>query len=337
MLQIFRERQPIQGGQLFAGADRYLCRWPQCTRNHDTFRGQLSSELDGLVASLGQILESLRDSRCKRLSEVACLGRVGLLHLVEQQSPSLILRLDFSFLALRQLERLGRVAQPLAGHCAANLFESAMSPLNFALDPSRSDLTPAASVLGGDDLIIWRRSDQGPAGPRDLSRFMKLGFGRRKILGVAESSQLDESTFVRRVFGLGRRSSPCAFSTAIVAVSALRRAPSSAASIRFFLASIVLSSDANSAATVFLLGDASGEGGPCGDQRRIDSFRKGSQRHIPLQRRPHPRSLRVSGTFVGERAGRRRMVGDSCAQRRLPLTTVVAAFVTPPSDQRRAP
>ena len=135
MLKYSASDKPVQSGQLLAGADRYLGRWPQRARDHNAFCGQLRGELDGLVASLGQLLEPPGDGRYERLSEVARLGRVGLLHLVEQQSPSLILRLDFPFLTLRQLERLGRVVQPLAGHRAANLFESAMRPLDLALDP----------------------------------------------------------------------------------------------------------------------------------------------------------------------------------------------------------
>ena len=109
-------------------------RRPQRARDHNAFCGQLSGELDGLVASLGQFLEPPSDRRHERLSEIACLGCVGLLHLIEQQSPRLVFRLDFPFLTLRQLERLGRVVQPLAGHRAANLFESAMRPVDLALD-----------------------------------------------------------------------------------------------------------------------------------------------------------------------------------------------------------
>ena len=45
-------------------------------------------------------------------------------------------------------------------------------------------------------------------------------------------------------------SSPCAASTAVLAFSAFVRAPLKASSIRFFRASIVLSNDANSAATL---------------------------------------------------------------------------------------
>ena len=110
------------------------CRRPQRTRDHNAFRGQLRGELDGLVASLSQLLEPTGDGRYERLSEIARLGRVGLLHLIEQQSPRLIFRLDLPFLALRQLERFSRVVQPLAGHRAAYLFESAMRPVDLALD-----------------------------------------------------------------------------------------------------------------------------------------------------------------------------------------------------------
>ena len=120
------------------------------TADHDAFCAELRVELDGLVASLSQLLESAGDGRPKRLSEVACLGSVGLLHLIEQQFPRFIFRLDFPFLALSQLERLGRVAQPLAGHCATNLFECAMRPLDVALDASSSDFIASRSSS-------WRR------------------------------------------------------------------------------------------------------------------------------------------------------------------------------------
>src|ERR1700689_1245002 len=77
----------------------------QCTRDYNAFCGQLSGELDGLVASLSQLLEPTSDGRYEHLSEIAGLGSVGLLHLIEQQSPRLVFRLDFPLLTLRQLER----------------------------------------------------------------------------------------------------------------------------------------------------------------------------------------------------------------------------------------
>ena len=180
-------------------------RRPQRARDHNAFRGQLRGELDGLVASLSQFLEPPGDCWYKRLSEVARLCRIGLLHLVEQQSPGLVLRLDFPFLTLRQLERLGRVAQPLAGHGAANLFESAMRPLDVALDAFKIQFHSRRGSSGGADLVVSDDPIRDRQGRVTLGRFMEPGFGRREILGVALFSQLDESTVLRRVVGFCRR------------------------------------------------------------------------------------------------------------------------------------
>src|ERR1022692_388275 len=106
---------------------------PQRTRDHNAFGGQLSCELDGLVALLSQRLEPASDGRDEGLSEITRLGRVGLFHLIEQQSPRLIFRFDLPFLALRQLERFGRVVQPLASNRATYLFKSTMYPVDLAL------------------------------------------------------------------------------------------------------------------------------------------------------------------------------------------------------------
>lgn len=148
---------------MLARADRDLGRWPQRSRDHDAFCGQLRGELDRFVAPLGQFLESSGDGRYERLSEIARLGRVGLLHLFEQQSPSLILRLDLPLLALRQLERLNRVVQPLAGLGAPTCSRAPVAVLQAfgVLDPNgkltgRLDVVKAANVarLTQDD---WRK------------------------------------------------------------------------------------------------------------------------------------------------------------------------------------
>src|SRR5208282_1593339 len=114
--------------------DRYQVCWSQSAADHDAFGGKLSGELDGLVSSLSQFLESPGDRRHKRLSEVACLRCVSLLHLIEQQFPSLIFCLGFSFLTLRQLKCLARIAQPLPSYRATNLAESTLRLVDIDLD-----------------------------------------------------------------------------------------------------------------------------------------------------------------------------------------------------------
>jgi hypothetical protein len=157
-------------------------------RDHNAFCAKLRGELDGLVSSLSQFLESPGDCRHKRLSEVACLGRVGLLHLIEQQSPGLIFRLGFSFLTLRQLKRLGRVAQPLAGYRAANLFESAMRPLDVALDAFNIRFHAGRGIPGGADLVFSNDPIRDGQGRVTLLLLLEPGLGRREILGIAQFS-----------------------------------------------------------------------------------------------------------------------------------------------------
>ena len=178
---------------------------PQRARNHDAFCGQLRGELDGFVASLGQFLEPPGDGRYKRLSEVARLCRIGLFHLVEQKFPGLILLLDFPFLTLGKLERLGRVAQPLTGHGAPNLFQSTMRPLDVALGSFKIQFQASRDSSGGADLVFRDGPIRDGQGRVTLGRFMEPGFGRREILGVALFSQLNESTVLRRVVGFCRR------------------------------------------------------------------------------------------------------------------------------------
>jgi len=78
--------------------------------------------LHGLVALPRQFLESSRDCRSERLPKVARLGGIGLLHLIEQELPGLVLCLDFSLLPRRQIESLGCIAKPLTSNRASNLF-----------------------------------------------------------------------------------------------------------------------------------------------------------------------------------------------------------------------
>jgi hypothetical protein len=114
----------------------------------------LRVELHGLVASPRQFLESSRDCRPERLPKVAGLGGIGLLHLIEQELPSLVLYLDFPFLPRRQIESLGGIAQPLAGNRASNLFESAMRPQDLALDSVKLYPDSGNSVSGGAHLFV---------------------------------------------------------------------------------------------------------------------------------------------------------------------------------------
>ena len=114
--------------------------------------------------------------------------------------------------------------------------------------PSRS-IYASRGILGGADLVIGDDPIRDGQGRVTLSRFMEPGFGRRKILGVAQFSQLDESAVVQRVVGLCRRQ------VSLRLIDGNRGLGGICASVAqdrvdtFFLSSIVRSSDANSAAT----------------------------------------------------------------------------------------
>jgi hypothetical protein len=63
--------------------------------------------------AFGQLLESACDSGRKHLSQVGRLRGISLLHLLQEQQPGVVLRLDLSLVTLGQIEGLDRIAESL--------------------------------------------------------------------------------------------------------------------------------------------------------------------------------------------------------------------------------
>jgi hypothetical protein len=89
--------------------------------------------------------------RCEDLAEVACLRRIGFLHLVQQQLPRLVIRLEFALVAFRLGERVDRIAQALACDGASNLFEATLGPLDLSVDRLQVSSRSGERSLGSYD------------------------------------------------------------------------------------------------------------------------------------------------------------------------------------------
>ena len=137
----------------------------------------------------------------QRLPEVAGLRRVGFLHLLQQQQPGLVLRLDLPLATLGRLERLDGVPEPLASDGTTDLLERTVRPLDFVHDPLEVGLRPRLRgprlrhVRVSDDALRYR--DSGTA----FGRFAQAVLCAGEILSVALPPQFLEPTDLRRMLG----------------------------------------------------------------------------------------------------------------------------------------
>src|ERR1041384_7214140 len=65
-LQILRQREPVQGGQLLTRADRKLPCRPHRSRNHHALRAKLCTQSHAIITSLRQVLKPPGDGWPKR-------------------------------------------------------------------------------------------------------------------------------------------------------------------------------------------------------------------------------------------------------------------------------
>ena len=118
-------------GQLFACAPEGATSGLE-PADYNSFCPRLGIELDGLVTSLGQRLESAGDGWTPRLVQGCSPGQNRPPSFDRAAASTLHSPFQFPFLPLSQFERFGRVAQPLAGHCAPNLFERSTRTVDVA-------------------------------------------------------------------------------------------------------------------------------------------------------------------------------------------------------------
>ena len=107
--------------------------------------------------------------------------------------------------------------------------------------------------------------------------------------------------------------------------------------MRFFLASIVCSSDANSAATFSFSASPAASAARAATNAASAPSGKAVSASIPRLDSRIQRQLRMPGALVGEYAVVRRLAGDPARLPPPPLTTVAAVFAIPLSHQRQAP
>ena len=132
-----------KASKLLTCANRYPLGRPRCSRCKNTLGREVRCQLNALVTLVCQRPEASFDGRGRRPAEVVRLSSVGLLHLLEEQPPGLVVLLYFSLLSKGQVEGLHYIAEPLSGYGATDLLKRTGPHARRVLSRSRRGRTPA--------------------------------------------------------------------------------------------------------------------------------------------------------------------------------------------------
>lgn len=130
--EVLGQRQPIQRRKLFTRPSGQTLGGSDRAAHDNTFGAELRSQPNAFLALLRQSLKLSGYRRRERLSKIAGLSRVGLLHVLQQESPGVVFGLEIALVALRQLVGFNRITQGFTCNRTSDLFERVLSLVDVA-------------------------------------------------------------------------------------------------------------------------------------------------------------------------------------------------------------